>query len=139
VRAKQDILNRAEALQLWHRVNLGTVLAHGPDLGARQMAIITCVYLEPGPHTVRSLASRLRVTKAVITRALNTLGRYGFVDRGTDPTDKRSVLVRRTANGSRYLADFAQRIHFEAQTLKTPDQTQGQTPGQTAGQSPQAA
>ena len=121
--AKQDILNRAEALQLLHRVNLGTVLAHGPDLGARQMAILTCVYLEAGPHTVRSLASRLRVTKAVITRALNTLGRYGFVDRGPDPQDKRSVLVRRTANGSRYLADFAERIRFEAGTLKTAKQS----------------
>jgi len=122
VHAKQDILNRAEALQLWHRVNLGTVLAHGPDLGARQMAILTCVYMEARPHTVRSLALRLRVTKAVITRALNTLGGYGFVDRGPDPQDKRSVLVRRTAIGSRYLADFAQRIRFEAQTLKTPQQ-----------------
>jgi len=122
VHAKQDILNRAEALQLWHRVNLGTVLAHGPDLGARQMAILTCVYMEARPHTVRSLALRLRVTKAVITRALNTLGGYGFVDRSPDPDDKRSVLVRRTATGSRYLADFAQRIRFEAQTLKTPQQ-----------------
>jgi len=122
VHAKQDILNRAEALQLWHRVNLGTVLAHGPDLGARQMAILTCVYMEARPHTVRSLALRLRVTKAVITRALNTLGGYGFVDRGPAPQDKRSVLVRRTAIGSRYLADFAQRIRFEAQTLKTPQQ-----------------
>jgi len=123
VHSGQDILNRAEALQLWHRVNLGTVLASQPDLGARQMAILTCVYLESGPHTVRSLASRLRVTKAVITRALNTLGRYGFVDRGPDPEDKRSVLVRRTANGSRYLADFAERIRFEAGTLKMPKQS----------------
>ncbi len=121
--AKRDILNRTEALQLWHRVNLGTVLAHGPDLGARQMAILTCVYLEAGPHTVRSLAFRLGVTKAVITRALNTLGGYGFVDRGPDPKDKRSVLVRRTAIGSRYLADFAQRIRFEAKTLKPAQQS----------------
>ncbi len=120
---KQDILNRAQALQLWHRVNLGTVLASGPDLGARQMAILTCVYLESGPHTVRSLALRLCVTKAVITRALNTLGGYGFVDRGPDPMDKRSVLVRRTAIGSRYMADFAERIRFEAKTLNTARQS----------------
>ena len=119
MRTRQDILNRAEALQLWHRVNLGSVLAAQPDLGARQMAILTCVYLEAGPHTVRSLAARLNVTKAVITRALNTLGRYKFVERGPDPTDKRSVLVRRTPHGSRFLTDFAERIRFEAQTLKT--------------------
>ena len=119
MRTRQDILNRAEALQLWHRVNLGSVLAAQPDLGARQMAILTCVYLEAGPHTVRSLAARLNVTKAVITRALNTLGRYKFVERGPDPHDKRSVLVRRTPHGSRFLGDFAERIRFEAQTLKT--------------------
>ena len=120
MRHQRDRLNRAEALQLWHRVNLGSVLAAQPDLGARQIALLGCVYLEAGPHTVRSLAARLCVTKAVITRALNTLGSYGFVDRGPDPTDKRSVLVRRTPQGSRYLSDFAERIRFEAQTLRTP-------------------
>lgn len=120
MRARRDILNRAEALQLWHRVNLGSVLAAQPDLSTRQMALLTCVYLETGPHTVRSLALRLNVTKAVITRALNTLGSYGFVDRGPDPADRRSVLVRRTPQGSRYLSNFAERIRFEARTLKTP-------------------
>ena len=120
MRNQQNNFNRAEALQLWHRVNLGSVLATGPDLSARQMAILTTVYLESGPHTVRSLAGRLNITISPVTRALDTLGRYGFVDRGPDPADKRSVLVRRTPQGSRYLSDFAERIRFEAQTLKTP-------------------
>lgn len=119
MRQHRDRLNRAEALQLWHRVNLGSVLQEQPDLGARQMAILTCVYLEPGPHTVRSLAARLRVTKAVITRALDTLGRYGFVTRGPDPSDRRSVVIARTAAGSRYLADFSLRICHEARSLDT--------------------
>jgi DNA-binding MarR family transcriptional regulator len=118
VRGQGDIFNRAEALQLWHRVNLGSVLAAGPELSARQMAILTTVYLDAGPHTVRSLAERLQVTISPVTRALDTLGRYGLVDRGADPTDKRSVLVRRTAQGSRYLSDFAESIRLEAQTLK---------------------
>ena len=114
----QDKLSRTEALQLWHRVNLGSVLADQPDLSTRQLALLTCVYLEPAPHTVRSLAKRLNVTKAVITRALNTLGQYGFIIRGPDPNDRRSVLVRRTGRGSRYLSDFAERVRFEAKTLK---------------------
>lgn len=116
---KQDKLNRAEALQLWHRVNLGSVLAAQPELSARQMAVLTTVYIEAGPHTVRSLAKRLHVTISPVTRALDTLGQYGFVDRGPDPADKRSVLVHRTGLGSRYLSDFAERIRFEANTLKT--------------------
>ncbi len=117
---QRDSLNRAEALQLWHRVNLGSVLEVGPDLSARQMAVLTTVYLEAGPHTVRSLAGRLAITISPITRALDTLGRYKLVDRGPDPTDKRSVLVRRTPQGSRYLSDFADRIRFEAGALKKP-------------------
>ncbi|MCF6219898.1 MAG: MarR family transcriptional regulator [Robiginitomaculum sp.] len=120
MRRHYDIFNRAEALQLWHRVNLGSVQAAGPDLSARQMAILTTVYLEAGPHTVRSLAGRLDITISPVTRALDTLGRYGFVDRGPDPADKRSVLVRRTPQGSRFLSDFAERIRFETQNLKTP-------------------
>lgn len=115
-----DIFNRAEALQLWHRVNLGSVLEVGPDLSARQMAILTTVYMEAGPHTVRSLAQRLQITISPVTRALDTLGRYGLVDRAPDPTDKRSVLVQRTAQGSRYLSDFSERIRFETQSLKSP-------------------
>ena len=120
---RADRLSRAEALQLWHRVNLGSVLREQPDLGARQMAILTCVYLESGPHTVRSLAARLRVTKAVITRALDTLGRYGLLTRGPDPSDRRSVIIARTPRGSRFLSDFAARICQEARTLDTAHHT----------------
>ena len=119
MRKHHDILGPAEALALWHRVNLGAVRADGPDLGARQMAVLTCVYLDAGPHTVRSLAARLDVTISPITRALDTLGRYGFVTRGPDPNDKRSVIVHRTAAGSRYLRGFAERICRETVAVKS--------------------
>ncbi len=105
--------NRRDALSLWHRVTLGTVLASGPDLTTRQLAILTTIYLEPGPHTVRSLADQLNVTKAVITRALDTLGRYKFVSRKADPRDKRSVIIQRTGPGSTYLSQFGEQICTE--------------------------
>ncbi len=124
MRTKPDKLNRMDALQLWHRVNLAGVLADSPDLTTRQTAILMYVYLEEGPHTVRSLAGKLNVTKAVITRALNTLGSYEFIMRGPDLRDKRSVLVKRTGIGSRYLSEFADRICLENRRLahraKTP-------------------
>ncbi len=113
----QDKLSRVEGLRLWHRVNLANVLADHADLTTRQMAILTIIYLEDGPHTVRSLAKRINVTKAVITRAIRTLGGYGFVERGTDLRDKRSVLLIRTGRGSRYLSDFAERVRLEARNL----------------------
>ena len=113
----QDRLSRAESLKLWHRVNLAAVLDDHADLTMRQLAIFTIIYLEDGPHTVRSLAKRIKVTKAVITRAINTLGRYGFVERAADMRDKRSVLLVRTGRGSRYLSDFSDVIRLQARSL----------------------
>ena len=107
VRAKYS---RVEALQLWQSVTMEMVRSEGPDFSARQMAILTVVYLDQQPHTVRSLAEMLNVTKAVITRALDTLSRYKMVKRCADPRDKRSITVGRTALGARYLAAFADDI-----------------------------
>ena len=102
--------SRRDALSLWHDVTLGSVLQDGPDLTTRQFAVLTTIYLETGPHTVRSLAVRLNVTKAVITRALDTLSRYRFVARAPDPRDRRSVVIRQTGHGAAYLSQFAEQI-----------------------------
>ena len=107
---RQKRPSRRTALRLWHEVTLGSVLEDGPDLTTRQFAILTTIYLETGPHTVRSLAVRLNVTKAVITRALDTLSRYRFVARTPDPRDRRSVVIRQTGPGSAYLTHFAEQI-----------------------------
>lgn len=110
-------VSRADALNLWYDVTLGSVRAETPDLTARQMAVLFTVYLTPAPHTVRSLAAHLDVTKAVITRALDALGRYDFVDRARDPRDARSVLVQRTGRGSSFLTDFADRVRGRSRDL----------------------
>ncbi|MGB7404502.1 MAG: MarR family transcriptional regulator [Pacificimonas sp.] len=81
-----------------------------PDLTNRQMALLLCVYLEPGPHTVRGLAAQLSVSKPVITRALNTLGAHGFIRRQKDESDLRNIFVERTAAGDDFLDDFADLI-----------------------------
>jgi DNA-binding MarR family transcriptional regulator len=106
-------MNNRDALSLWHRVTLESVASDAPDLSARQLALLTTVYLEPGPHTVRSLAERLCVTKAVISRALDTLTGHSFVQRRPDPRDKRSVVIVRTAAGSTFLTRFAESIRSE--------------------------
>jgi len=107
-------LNNREALALWHRVTMETVLSESPDLTSRQLAMMTTIYLEAGPHTVRSLAAKLNVTKAVITRAIDTLEGYHFLERGPDPRDKRSVIIRRTPRGSTYLTQFAEMIRAQS-------------------------
>jgi DNA-binding MarR family transcriptional regulator len=93
-------LRPSQALLLWHDVVLDIVRDGEQDLTARQMAILLTVYLEPPPHTVRGLAARLGVTKPVVTRALDTMGRLGLLARHRDDNDRRNVLVRRTVEGA---------------------------------------
>lgn len=93
----------AQALRLWHDVSLALVRDAEPDLSARQVTVLITIYLEPQPHTVRALAAKLGVSKPVITRALDTLGRQGLVTRKRDPSDRRNVIVQRTVNGALFL------------------------------------
>ena len=64
-----------EPLGGWLTTLIGYVQSARPDLTNRQMALLMLVYLTEGPHTVRGLASRLKVSKPVVTRALNRLRR----------------------------------------------------------------
>lgn len=75
----------------------------GPDLTARQLGVFLTCYLETEAQTVRGLALALGVSKPPITRALDRLGEYDLARRKTDPLDRRSVLVQRTATGMAFL------------------------------------
>lgn len=98
-------------LSRWRHVLVGYVRSSRPDLTNRQMALLLTVYLEPGPHTVRGLASRLSVSKPVVTRALNTLGALGYLRRKKDENDLRNIFVERTPNGKAFLDAFAQLLN----------------------------
>jgi DNA-binding MarR family transcriptional regulator len=93
----------AQSLQLWHDVALSQVKDDEPDLSVRQICILLTIYLEAPPHTVRDLASKLNVSKPVITRALDSMGKVGLVTRRRDDADKRNVLIQRTVKGALYL------------------------------------
>lgn len=93
----------AQALRLWHDVSLALVRNDEPDLSVRQITVLITIYLDPQPHTVRAIAAKLGVTKPVITRALDTMGRHGLVTRKRDPADRRNVLVQRTVDGALFL------------------------------------
>jgi DNA-binding MarR family transcriptional regulator len=90
----------SQALRLWRQVHLDLVQDGQADLSARQTAILLTIYLELPPHTVRGLAQQLGVTKPVITRALDTMGKLGFVTRKRDEFDKRNVIIQRTVAGA---------------------------------------
>ncbi len=78
----------------------------GPDLSARQLGVFLTCYLESEAQTVRGLAAKLGVSKPAITRALDRLSEFDLVRRKTDPLDRRSVLVQRTATGMAFLREM---------------------------------
>jgi DNA-binding MarR family transcriptional regulator len=106
-----------EALRLWHAVNFHFVRDGQPDLSVRQMAILLTVYLEAPPHTVRGLAGKLAVSKPVITRALDSMGRLDLVARRRDEEDRRNVLVQRTVKGALYVERLGDTIRALAREI----------------------
>ena len=106
-----------QALRLWHDVSLALVRDDEPDLSARQLTVLITIYLDPQPHTVRALAAKLGVTKPVITRALDTMGRHGLVTRKRDPADRRNVLVQRTVDGALFLERLGDLVVAKAAAL----------------------
>src|SRR5919198_261025 len=89
----------AQALRLLHDFAQALVTDGEPDLSARQLTVLLTIYLEAPPHTVRGLAAKLRVTKPVITRALDSMGRLELVSRKRDVADRRNVVIQRTVKG----------------------------------------
>lgn len=110
-------LNASQALGLWHQVALSQVKSGETDLTMRQMAILLHIYLVPPPHTVRGLAAVLHVTKPVITRALDTMGEMGIVDRVRDDRDRRNVIIKRTLAGALFLEKFGDLVIDQAKLL----------------------
>lgn len=103
-------LTTSQALRLWHDVALSMVKDDEPDLSVRQISILLTIYLEAPPHTVRDLAKKLNVSKPVITRALDSMGKLELVSRRRDEKDRRNVLIQRTVKGALYLERLADTI-----------------------------
>jgi len=90
----------------------------GPDLSARQLGVFLTCYLETEAQTVRGLAAKLGVSKPAITRALDRLSEFDLVRRKTDPLDRRSVLVQRTATGMAFLRELRTILRDAASALR---------------------
>ncbi len=112
-----------QPLSAWMGTLIDYVQSARPDLTNRQMALLMVVYLMPGPHTVRGLAARLRVSKPVVTRALNTLGALGYLRRQKDDSDLRNIFIEQTPQGLAFLEEFAELIE---RTEGHDDQRDGQ-------------
>lgn len=111
-----------EALDLWRGAIVESVRRDGPDLSARQMALLLTVYITAPPHTVRGLAETLNVSKPAVTRAIDRLSDYGLVKRKVDEKDRRSVLIQRTVKGSVFLREFGELVAAAAITCRSADE-----------------
>ncbi|WP_373488490.1 MarR family transcriptional regulator [Blastomonas sp.] len=94
------------SLPCWVAGMLAYVRADAPDLTHRQLAMLSIVQFTSGPHTVRGLARQLRVSKPVITRALDKLTQLGYLRRQPDQNDGRNVFVVATTQGAEFLETF---------------------------------
>ena len=110
-------LRASQALKLLHDFAFDLVHDQAPDLSLRQLAVLLTVYLESPPHTVRGLAAKLKVTKPVITRALDTMGRFELLTRRRDPSDRRNVIVQRTVKGALYVERLGDLVAAKARSL----------------------
>ena len=95
-----------QRVEVLRQTVVSLVRREGPDLSARQLGVFLTCYLEEEAQTVRGLATKLNISKPAITRALDRLAEFDLVRRKTDPLDRRSVLVQRTAAGMAYLREI---------------------------------
>ncbi len=115
-----------QGLDLLHDIALAMVRETRPegmaDFTHRQLAILLTVYLERPPHTVRGLALKLGVTKPVITRALDAMGKQAIIARRRDEADKRNVIIQRTVKGALYVEKLGDMVARKAAELKTEEE-----------------
>jgi DNA-binding MarR family transcriptional regulator len=103
-----------QRIEILRHTMIGLVRRDGPDQSARQLGVFLTCYLDEEAQTVRGLAAKLSISKPAITRALDRLSEFDLVRRKTDPLDRRSVLVQRTAVGAGFLRDL-KKIHADAE------------------------
>ncbi|KAF0117499.1 MAG: MarR family transcriptional regulator [Hyphomonadaceae bacterium] len=93
-------LENREALDLWRDITHRAIKADGPDLSARQTALLLTIHLDEDRHTVRGLSKRLGLGKPAIVRALDSLQALGLVRRVRDETDRRNIFIEPTEAGA---------------------------------------
>lgn len=100
-------MNINDALNLWYRTTTRSLRELPYDLSQRQLGVLLTVYMSPPPHTIRSLAEQLNISKPAICRAVDALSLLDLLRRKKDEENRRNVFLQRTINGSVFLRDFA--------------------------------
>jgi DNA-binding MarR family transcriptional regulator len=73
-----------------------------PLTATQRLALIEVAAV--GPLRLCELASRMDTTPATASRAVDVIEEYRFVERRSDPDDRRAILIAPTARGRRWAA-----------------------------------
>jgi DNA-binding MarR family transcriptional regulator len=78
------------------------VASEHPELSMRQVTVMAILMqaLDDNECTVRAIAKRMNTKKPCITRAADTLTKYGLIRRRKEGKDRRSVVLELTAQGT---------------------------------------
>jgi DNA-binding MarR family transcriptional regulator len=95
------------------RAVLLKVVRDGDDHTARQLALMLCLH-DSGSKTIRALAEELNVIRPVVCRGVDRLVDDHYAERLDDPADRRSVLVRLTRQGRKFVESMVADAPMEA-------------------------
>lgn len=112
-------LRPSTALKLLFDIAQSCVREGEPDLSFRQLSVLLMLYLNAPPHSVTGIAAKLKVSKPVITRALDHLAKIGLISRTKSLKDKRMLVIARTTEGALFLDRLALLTLKTAETLPT--------------------
>ncbi len=102
-----------KALTFWQGVNTIAMQRMPVDLSARQTSTLLHIYLNASEaHTIKNLAEALEMSKPAVCRAIDALEAAKLVKRVVDKSDRRNVIIARTAKGTAYVHDFADIIMY---------------------------
>jgi DNA-binding MarR family transcriptional regulator len=73
--------------------------------------LVLGVLRDHGPMSPSALSERLIVTRATVTGVLDSLERRGFVERSTNPDDRRGQIVGITSDGLAVLRELRTLVH----------------------------
>lgn len=100
----------SRTLKFWQRVTAAALKKMPYDLSARQTAILLSIYMEPPPHSIKSLSKQLAISKPAVCRAVDVLEYAKLIKRTPDKSDLRNIAIQKTVKGSAYLKEYASLI-----------------------------
>src|ERR1700722_12709898 len=100
--------HHSDLMEILRDTIVGMGRRDGPDLSARQLAILLICCMDDPPHTVRGLAGTLNISKPAVTRNVDRLEELDLAWRRGDPRDRRSVLMLPTDSGRAFVRELGE-------------------------------